>query len=135
VSLLLAGGIRRVVWLPVAAPDDAKELRFGLVDAGGGVRPAGEVVKRLASAAEGATLRALTSGGTSGVAFGRGKQTVLVLWSEQGATVPGTARSDAKASTLSGASVQWGDAGLRLGSEPFLVSVPLTLDEAARLVR
>ena len=135
VSLLLAGGIRRVVWLPVAAPDDAEELRFGLVDAGGGVRPAGEVVKRLASAAEGATLRALTSGETSGIAFGRGKQTVLVLWSEQGATVPGTARSDAKASTLSGASVQWGDAGLRLGSEPFLVSVPLTLDEAARLVR
>jgi hypothetical protein len=135
VSLLLAGGIRRVVWLPVAAPDDAEELRFGLVDAGGGVRPAGEVVKRLASAAEGATLRALTSGETSGIAFGRGKQTVLVLWSEQGATVPGAARSGAKASTLSGALVQWGDAGLRLGSEPFLVSVPLTLDEAARLVR
>jgi hypothetical protein len=135
VSLLLAGGIRRVVWLPVAAPDDAKELRFGLVDAGGGVRPAGEVVKRLAAAAEGATRRAVTSAEASGVAFGRGKQTVLVLWSEQGATVPGIARSGAKASTLGGASVQWGEAGLRLGSEPFLVSVPLTLDEAARLVR
>jgi hypothetical protein len=135
VSLLLAGGARRVVWLPVAAPDDAKELRFGLVDAGGGVRPAGEVVKRLAAAAEGATWRAVTSAETTGVAFGRGKQTVLVLWSEQGATVPETARPGAKASTLSGAAVQWGEAGLRLGSEPFVVSVPLTLDEAARLVR
>jgi hypothetical protein len=134
VSLLLAGGVRRVVWLPVAAPEDAKELRFGLVDAGG-VRPAGEVVKRLAAAAEGATRRAVTSGGTSGVGFGKGNQTVLVLWSEHGATLPGAARSGAKASTLSGASVPWGEAGLRLGSEPFLISVPLTINEAARLVR
>jgi hypothetical protein len=135
VSLLLAGGARRVVWLPVAAPDGASELRFGLVDAGGSVRPAGEVVKRLAVAAEGTTWRAVTSGEASGIAFGKGKKTTLVLWSERGATVPGTARSGATASTLSGASVRWGDAGLRLGSEPFLVSVPLTLDEAARLVR
>jgi hypothetical protein len=77
----------------------------------------------------------VTSGGASGIAFGKGKQTVLVLWSEQGATVAGTGRLGAKASTLSGASVQWGEAGLRLGREPFLVSVPLTLDEAARLIR
>ena len=135
VSLLLAGGARRVVWLPTAAPDGAEELRFGLVDAGGTTRQAGEVVKRLAAAAEGASWRAVTSGDTSGIAFGRAKQTVLVLWSEQGATIPGTARSGAKASTLSGESVQWGEAGLRLGAEPFLVSVPLGLDEAARLVR
>ena len=134
VSLLLAGGARRVVWLPTAAPD-GEELRFGLVDSGGTVRPAGEVLKRLAAAAEGASWRAVTSGEASGIAFGKGKQTVLVLWSEQGATVPGIGRSDAKASTLTGASVPWGKAGLRLGREPFLVSVPLTLDEAARLIR
>jgi hypothetical protein len=135
VSLLLAGGARRVVWLPVAAADGANELRFGLVDAGGSVRPAGEVVKRLAAASEGATRRAVTSGEASGIAFGKGNKTTLVLWSERGATVPGAARSGANASTLSGASVPWGEAGLHLGSEPFLVSVPLTLDEAARLVR
>jgi hypothetical protein len=135
VSLLLAGGVRRVVWLPLAAPDGASELRFGLLDAGGGVRPAGEVVKRLAAASEGATWRGVTSGEASGVAFGKGSKTTLVLWSEHGAIVPGAARSGANASTLGGASVQWGEAGLRLGREPFLVSVPLTLDEAARLVR
>jgi hypothetical protein len=89
----------------------------------------------LAAAAEGASWRAITSGETSGIAFGKGKQTVLVLWSDQGATVPGTARSGAKASTLSGASVPWGEAGLRLGREPFLASVPLTLDEATQLIR
>jgi hypothetical protein len=135
VSLLLAGGARRVVWLPLAAPDGASELRFGLLDTGGSVRPAGEVVKRLAAASEGATWRAVASGDASGVAFGKGNKTTLVLWSERGATVPGTARSGANASTLSGASVPWGAGGLHLGSEPFLVSVPLTLDEAARLVR
>jgi hypothetical protein len=134
VSLLMAGGARRVVWLPAAAPD-GEELRFGMVDTDGSVRPAGEVLKRLAAAAEGAKWRAVTSGGASGIAFGKGKQTVLVLWSEQGATVPGTGRSGAKASTLSGASVQWGETGLRLGQEPYLVSVSQPLDEAARLIR
>src|SRR5215218_5172994 len=89
VSLLLAGGARRGVWLPLAAPGGASELRFGLLDAGGSVRPAGEVVKRLAAASKGATWRAVTSGEASGVAFGKGNKTTLVLWSEHGATVPG----------------------------------------------
>jgi hypothetical protein len=137
VALLLAGGVRKVTWLPTGAHDEGDgnvELHFGLLDGAGAVRPAGEVVRRLAGSAGGTTWKGLASGrGARGVAFGKGKATTLVVWSDRGATLPGAPPPGARASTLGGAPVPWGTGGLRLGAEPVLVSVPLALDAAAQL--
>jgi hypothetical protein len=136
VALLLAGGVRQVTWLPTGAHDEGEgELHFGLLDGAGTVRPAGEVVRRLAGVAEGTTWKGVASGRASGVAFGKGKATTLVIWSDHGATLPGTPPLGAKASTLSGAPIPWGKGGLRLGAEPVLVNVPLALEAAAKLTR
>jgi hypothetical protein len=135
VALLLAGGVRQVTWLPTGAHDEGDgELHFGLLDGAGAVRPAGEVVRRLADTAVGTTWKGLASGRARGIVFGKGNKSTLVVWSDQGTTLPGTPPAGAKASTLSGAPAQWGAGGLRLGSEPVLVSVPIGLEAAARLV-
>jgi hypothetical protein len=138
VSLLLAGGVRRVTWLPTGAHDEGDgegELHFGLLDGAGTPRPAGEAVRRLAASAAGTTWKGVAAGQTSGAAFGKAGETTLVVWSDQGAVLRGAAPSKATASTLGGASVPWGADGLRLGAEPVLISVPLSLDEAAELTR
>jgi hypothetical protein len=138
VSLLLAGGVRRVTWLPTGAHDEGDgegELHFGLLDGDGAPRPAGEAVRRLAASAAGTTWKGVAAGQTSGVAFGKAGETTLVVWSDQGAVLRGAAPSKATASTLGGAPVPWGAAGLRLGAEPVLISVPLSLDRAAKLTR
>jgi hypothetical protein len=138
VSLLLAGGVRRVTWLPTGAHDEGDgdgELHFGLLDGEGTLRPAGEAVRRLAASAAGTTWKGVGAGQTSGVAFGKGGKTTLVVWSDQGAVLRGAAPADTTASTLGGAPVPWDADGLRLGAEPVLISVPLSLDQAARLTR
>jgi hypothetical protein len=138
VSLLLAGGVRRVTWLPTGAHDEGDgegELHFGLLDGDGAPRPAGEAVRRLAASAAGTTWKGVSAGQTSGVAFGKGDKTTLVVWSDQGAVLRGAAPSNATVSTLSGAPVLWGADGLRLGAEPVLISAPLSLEEAERLTR
>jgi hypothetical protein len=138
VSLLLAGGVRRVTWLPTGAHDEGDgdgELHFGLLDDEGALRPAGEAVRRLAASAAGTTWKGVAAGQTSGVAFGKDDKTPLVVWSDRGAVLRGAAPSKATASTLGGAPVPWGADGLRLGGEPVLISVSLPLEEAARLTR
>jgi hypothetical protein len=140
VALLLAGGVRRVTWLPLAVQqagdgEGEGELRFGLLDDNGAVRPAGEAVRSVAAAAAGSVWRALPSPTVSGVAFGKQDSTTLVLWSEGSATVPGPPPAGAKATAVSGAPVAWGRSGLNLGSEPVLVSIALPLDNALDLVR
>jgi hypothetical protein len=136
VALLLAGGVRQVTWLPTAAHDEGDgELHFGLLDGDGAVRPAGEAVRRLAGSAGGTTWKGLASERASGVAFGKGNTSTLVIWSNQGTTLPATLPRGAKASTLSGVPVPWGRDGLRLGAEPVLINVPLRLEAAAELAR
>lgn len=138
VALLLAGGVRRVTWLPLAAHqegDDGGELHFGLLDEGGAVRPAGEAVRELSAAAGGSAWRALPTGLVSGVAFGKGRRSTLVIWNDRGAIVPGPPRPGMKAMAVDGTPVPWGADGMRLGSEPVLVSVQLGLEDAVSLLR
>ena len=59
VSLLLAGGVRTVIWLPAAnnpGGKRAEEIRWGLFDPDGHPRPAADAFKALALTAAGATL-------------------------------------------------------------------------------
>ena len=137
VTGLLAGGVRRVIWLPLAynpARRQDGELRFGLLDPNGGVRPSGAAFLRLAAAARGAAWRAVSGGGISGIAFGRDSASTLVLWSDAGATLPPPRTPGSKATGLTGEPLPLGPAGLRLGQQPILVTVPARLAEAVRMV-
>lgn len=133
VSLLLAGGVRRVIWLPVAANPNgrnADEPRYGLVDPSGTVRATGAALQALVTATRGASVQSLNRAGVSGVAFGRGGSSTVVFWSDRGTTLPGSAPSGAVAENVGGARVQWGGGGLRLGAQPVMVVVPRPLTEA-----
>lgn len=93
VTLLVAGGIGEIAWLPLAYnPNNAagSEVRYGLLDPNGTEREAGAMMASLAEAARDATvtpLPASTAGKLAGVAFVRGGTSTLVLWSTSGTPV------------------------------------------------
>jgi hypothetical protein len=136
VALLLAGGVRPVIWLPLAYNPGLREdeLRLGLLDPSGAVRPAGEAVAGMAAAAAGASWRPVPPGPVSGVALTRGTRTTLVVWSDRGATLPGPADHGASAHGVTGQAVPWGPSGLRLGQEPVLISVAADAEAALQLL-
>ncbi|WP_431894914.1 hypothetical protein [Micromonospora haikouensis] len=96
VSLLVAGGIHEVLWLPLAYNPDNRagaEVRYGLLDPDGTQRQAGAMMAALAAAARDATVEPVNAKGLTGVAFRRGAESTLVVWSTSTGTVslPATA--------------------------------------------
>jgi hypothetical protein len=90
VSLVLAGGARVVVWLPLAfdpSGRNADEPRFGLLEPDGSVRPAGRLFQQLSAAAKGATTVAVAQGDLTGVALQRAGATTAVVWSMRPTTL------------------------------------------------
>jgi hypothetical protein len=87
VSLLLGGGISRVIWLPLATSADnrrGQEIRYGLLDPDGTVRPAGAAMQELVASSRETTMSGVSTGGLHGVAFvGKGERT-LVVWADKG---------------------------------------------------
>jgi hypothetical protein len=137
VASLLAGGVRPVIWLPLAydPAGSAGEPRYGLLDPDGTVRPAGDAVRSMAAAAgRASSLRAVRSTSVSGVAFGAAGSTTLVVWSAGEATVAAPPGGGASAQQVGGQQLPWGAGGLRVGTEPVLLTVPIGLDRAIRLV-
>jgi hypothetical protein len=128
VCLLLAGGVRPVVWLPLAFDPTgrhADEPRYGLLDPGGGVRPAGEAFLRLATMAAGASSwQGIASGEVTGIGFRHGGSTSMVVWSQRGAKLQLAPRPGGHAELLGGAGVPWGAGGIEVGPEPVLVTSP-----------
>jgi len=85
VSLLLAGGVRRVIWLPAAYDPNGRrdeEYRFGLFDPTGNPRPAATLFRDLAVAAAGAAVRGVAGDGMGGVVLSRDARTVMAVWSD-----------------------------------------------------
>jgi hypothetical protein len=138
VASLLAGEVRPVIWLPLAFDPGGRhagEPRYGLLDPDGRVRPAGDALRSMAAAAgQARSVREVRSASVSGVAFGGGAQTTLVLWSEAGAALAAPPGEGASARTVAGETLPWGESGLRLGPEPVLLTVPTGLDRAVRLI-
>ena len=86
VSLLLAGGVRRVIWLPAAHDPNGRrdeEYRFGLFDSTGTPRPAATLFRDLAVGAAGAAVRGVAGGGMGGVVLSRDARTVMAVWSDR----------------------------------------------------
>jgi hypothetical protein len=138
VASLLAGGVRPVIWLPLAFDPGGRhgdEPRYGLLDPDGAVRPAGDAVRSIAAAAgRASSVRAVRSPSVSGVAFGTTASTTLVLWSASQATVAAPPGEGASAQGAGGEPLPWGAGGLRVGTEPVLLTVPIGLDRAIRLI-
>jgi len=87
VALMLAGGARRVVWLPLAYSPTGRhsnEPRYGLLDPDGTARPAGVMVADLVALSRGAIVMPVTTPGLQGVIFTRGDVSTLVVWSVDG---------------------------------------------------
>ncbi|KXK60091.1 hypothetical protein AWW66_20770 [Micromonospora rosaria] len=90
VSQLVAGGIDQVLWLPLGYNPNNRagsEVRYGLLDPDGTERLAGTMMAELAVAARDATVEPVADKGLVGVAFRRGTESTLVVWSSSDATV------------------------------------------------
>lgn len=100
VSSLLAGGIRQVIWLPLAYNPNNQagaEVRYGLLDPDGTQRQAGRAFADLAAVARDATMTPVSDGPLAGVAFDRLGHSALVVWSRSGTPVTVPAAPDLRA--------------------------------------
>ncbi|MFY1698815.1 hypothetical protein [Solwaraspora sp. WMMA2101] len=85
-TMLLAGGIRQVMWLPLGYNPNNRagsEVRYGLLEPDGTEREAGRMFESLAIAARGATVTPVRRDGLIGVAFQQGAESTLVVWSSE----------------------------------------------------
>jgi hypothetical protein len=70
----------------------------------------------------------------TGIAFGRGRKSTLLLWSDQGVKLPAAQRAGVQVQRLDGSQLPQAAAGLHLTSEPVLVTVTADLKDAARVL-
>lgn len=124
---LLAGGVRRVVYLPAAYDPAGRretEMRWGLLRPDGTAGQAAELYVALAEATSEATLESIGGGPIEGVLAERPAKTTAVVWSDSGARLAGTPPAGATAVGASGRTIPWGPAGLALDAQPVMVTVP-----------
>ena len=136
-ALLLAGGVRPVIWLPAIADVAGKgdELRWGLFDTAGQPRPAAGTFHQLAAEATGSTTSALPDGALQGIALARDGRTSMTIWSDKGTRLAGAPPPGARASSLAGKALAWGPDGLRIDANPVVVEMSGPLDTALGLIR
>jgi len=84
VALLLAAGVRKVLWLPLlantSAPASSDEPRTGLLDATGAERPAAKVFAAMEADARGASWTGVSGGGLAGVTLTKGGHSIGYVW-------------------------------------------------------
>jgi hypothetical protein len=134
-ALLLAGGVRPVIWLPASADTRKGELRWGLFDAEGRARPSAGVFLHLAKAAGAAGAVHLTSGPLDGVALTHDGRTDLMLWSDEGTRLLREPPAGATASRLDGSALPWSAAGLRVDGTPLMIDLAGPVESARELFR
>jgi hypothetical protein len=131
VSLLLGAGVRRVIWLPLATSADnrrGQEIRYGLLDPDGGIRPAGVAMQELVASSREVTASAVSTGGLHGVAFAGEAEGTLVVWADKGQVqldVGSGARTASVGQTFAPAS----SSTVVVGTEPQLVQTTSALQD------
>jgi hypothetical protein len=131
-GLLLAGGIRPVIWLPLAVDPGgrhADEPRYGLLDPSGAVRPAGAAFARLAQAGRGVTVRGLTPP-FSGVILGASSHSMVLLWDDTSSRALQRPAALTEANDVTGAPVSWPSGGLRVGALPVVLQLATSVTSA-----
>jgi hypothetical protein len=129
VSQLLAYGVARVLWLPLAADPNGtggEEKRFGLLEPDGTPRPVAQAYQQLVKATTGATLQPLDSKGLMGLVARQGDKATVVAWASD---APVQADWAAGASAVGASTSSDGTGGI--GTAPVMVEVPAA--EAAQL--
>ena len=83
VSQLLAYGVARVLWLPLAADPNGtggEEKRFGLLEPDGSPRLVADAYEQLVKVTTGATLQPLDATGLMGFVSRQGDKATVVAW-------------------------------------------------------
>ncbi|MEP7368264.1 MAG: hypothetical protein ABI662_01330 [Dermatophilaceae bacterium] len=122
-ALLLAGGVRKALWLPLAANRDnrhGEEVRYGLLDPDGTVRATGVTMRAMVEASRGATAAAVITGGLQGVAFQVSGKTTLVVWTTSG-TVSVDVGAGARTAHLGSPFAPSPTTSVQMTSQPVLV--------------
>ncbi|MQA87856.1 MAG: hypothetical protein GEV03_25335 [Streptosporangiales bacterium] len=134
-SMLLAGGVHRLIWLPLMAdPERGPEQRHGLQAPGGGIRPAGKAFRQLVGWSRGRSAKPAAIPGLQGVAFAGGSSTTLVVWSDIGRRLELPRNVEVDARDLTGIPLAWPSSGLRVGSEPVFLRVGAPLPKTRVLL-
>ncbi|WP_431916004.1 hypothetical protein [Micromonospora wenchangensis] len=137
VSMLVAGGVREVLWLPLAYNPNNRagaEVRYGLLDPDGTQRQAGAMMAALAAAARDATVEPVNTKGLTGVAFRRGAESTLVVWSTSTGTVSLPATAGVTGGPV-GADPAARAGALPIGPSPVLVRATGTPDAVLAPIR
>ncbi|GGM09513.1 MULTISPECIES: hypothetical protein [Micromonospora] len=125
VSQLVAGGINQVLWLPLAYHPNNRagaEVRYGLLDPDGTERLAGTMMAELAGAAKDATVEPVATKGLTGVAFRRGEQSTLVLWSASADAVSVPAAPGLTSGKLGTEAASARSGAVSIGTSPVLLA-------------
>ena len=131
VSQLLAYGVARVLWLPLAADPNGsggEEKRFGLLEPDGTPRPVADAFRELVRISTGATLEPLDSQGLLGFVARQGDTATVVAWAT-GDPVE-AAWADGAVSAL-GATTTTAGGATGIGPSPVMIEVPV--EQAAKL--
>jgi hypothetical protein len=138
VTTLLAGGVRRVIWLPLAynaeRGDGRGEIRYGLLQPDGRARLAGAALRGVARASSSADWRAVSTDEVTGIVFGRNGKSTLLLWSDRGTDLPKAQQAGMRVQGMDGEQLPTVPGALRLSSHPVFITVPAAPSEALRVV-
>jgi hypothetical protein len=133
VCQLLAGGVRRVIWLPLAYDPTgrhANEPRYGLLDPNGARRGTGTAFLTLAHLAR-HPVTAVHGAGFTGAAFSAGSHTTLVVWATGTAPASVPVTPDTTTTGVDGSAAPAG-ATVSVGQTPVEISARLSLPGALR---
>jgi hypothetical protein len=131
-SLLLGGGMRTAIWLPLAvnpAGKNANEPRYGLLNADGSERLAGQMMAAMVAAARGATVEPVSGAGLTGVAFESAGTTDLFTWASGPTVTVKLASGDSSAAVGSALAPLTADGTVNVTSVPMQIHVTGSLSD------
>jgi hypothetical protein len=137
-SLLLAGGVRRVIWLPTAHDPEGRKVqedRWGLFGLDDQPRASALLFRDMAKTAAGATVQGLPGDQVRGVALSHDERTVMILWSDSTAHLTAPLPAGSEVRSVDGGTGPGDRAALALDRTPLLVTVPATADATLSLIR
>lgn len=123
-SLMLAGGVRVVIWLPLAFDPGGRnsgEPRYGLLNPDGTVRTAGRLFQAMVDASRGAKPVPVAGGGLRGVSFERDGGAKAFVWAPTQTRV--TLGAGDSAGPVGGGSASSAPGQVVVGSSPVELSL------------
>ena len=131
VSQLLAYGVGRVLWLPLAADPNGtggEEKRFGLLEPDGTPRLVADAYRELTRISNGASLQPLDSEGLLGLVARQGETATVVAWATD---APVAAEWADGAVSTHGSTTSTASGATGIGPSPVMIEVPI--DQADEL--